>query len=99
MALRVPFRQLTPEGLSIHIEDYEGYRILLLVKDVPGQAGRATQVMGVATEKTRGSQANWYYEYEPLPTTLSRKTMIAWLERRGYTLGLFDQYGNFEKAA
>lgn len=99
MALRVPFRQLTPEGLSIQVVEYEGYRILLLVKDVLGQPGKATQVMGIATETVPGSRTDWFYEFEPLPPSLSKKAMAAWLQERGYVLGLFDQYGNFERAA
>lgn len=99
MSPRLAFNKVTPDGLEIEIEEFEGLRLLLLAKNVPGGKVRPVQVMGVALREVNTPTLIWYYEYEPLPRTLSTSHLTHWLKDHGYTVGTFDQFGNFRQAA
>lgn len=100
MSPRIAFKKTTPEGLAVDIEEYEGHRLLLLTKVLPGSMVRAAQVVGIALQEVNTPTLTWYYEYEPLPASLPMTRIIKFLEGRGYKVGVFDQFGNFHiKAA
>lgn len=99
MSPRIAFRKTTPEGLSVDIEEFEGNQLLLLTKEIPGTMKRAAQVMGLAIREINTPTVTWYYEYEMLPSTVSMSRLAKVLESRGYTLGFFDQFGNFRAKA
>jgi hypothetical protein len=41
MAPRIAFRKVTPDGLSVDVEQYENLRLLLLTKELPGKRTQA----------------------------------------------------------
>ena len=96
MALRIPFRKLTHEGLSVDIEVFRGFSILFLGKDVRSEQSRPIQILGIAGREVNTSSLVWYYEYEPLPASISRPLLVQQLEQRGFRVGVFDQFGNFQ---
>lgn len=97
MSSRIAFRKATRDGLLVDILEFEGLRLLLLAKDMPGGTARAVQVLGVALREINTPGFTWYLEYEPLPRTLSVGRMTDWLEKHGYAVGTFDQFGNFRR--
>jgi len=99
MCPQLVFRKVTPDGLLVEIRDFEGQPLLLLTQQKPSPGGRPIQVMGIATEEQLAMGGNWYYEYMPLPRSISTHKMKSWLEMHGYVLGVFDQFGNFRQAA
>ena len=99
MSPRLPFQKVTPEGLCVDVEEYEGQQILFLSKDVPTTAPRPCQVLGIAVAEVNSSSVSWYYEYDLLPRTVSRARLERWLQSRGYRVGIFDQFGNFRERA
>ena len=98
MSMRLPFRKVTPEGLSVDIEEFEGLSILLLTKSVSGAMAKPAQVVGVAVKEINSPTLTWYYEYEPLPKGMSPR-LTQYLEMCGYSVGIFDQFGNFRAKA
>jgi len=99
MSPRIAFKKTTPEGLAVDIEEYEGQRLLLLTKTLPGSMVRAAQIVGLAGREINTPTVTWYYEYEPLPPSLPIARVTRFLESRGYTVGVFDQFGNFHSKA
>ena len=99
MSPRIAFKKTTPEGLAVDIEEFEGQRLLLLTKTMPGGVARAAQIVGIAGQEINTPTVTWYYEYEPLPATLSFSRVTKYLEGRGYKVGVFDQFGNFRAKA
>ena len=99
MSPRIAFKKTTPEGLAVDIEEFEGQRLLLLTKTMPGGVARAAQIIGIAGQEINTPTVTWYYEYEPLPATLSISRVTKYLEGRGYKVGVFDQFGNFRAKA
>jgi len=99
MSPRIAFKKTTPEGLAVDIEEFEGQRLLLLTKTMPGGVARAAQIVGIAGQEINTPTVTWYYEYEPLPATLSISRVTKYLEGRGYKVGVFDQFGNFRAKA
>ena len=99
MPMRVAFQKLTHEGLSVDVEDFEGQPILFLGKDAPTAQGRPIQILGVATREINTATLLWHYEYEPLPGTRANPKLVKHLESLGYSVGVFDQFGNFRKMA
>lgn len=97
MSPRLAFRKATRDGLLVDIKEFEGLRLLLLAKDMPGGTARAVQVLGVALREINTPSFTWYLEYEPLPRTLSVSRLTDWLERHGFAVGVFDQFGNFRR--
>jgi hypothetical protein len=96
---RVAFTKKTPEGLMVDIEEFEGYRLLLLTKGRSGSGARNAQLLGVAGNEINSPTITWYYDYEPLPDMTTEERAVRWLEGRGYALGFFDQFGNFRAKA
>jgi len=99
MAPRIAFRKVTPDGLSVDIEQYENLRLLLLTKELPGKRTQAVQVIGVAVQELNSPTITWYYEYEPLPQDIPLAKVNRWLQTQGYLVGVFDQFGNFQEKA
>jgi hypothetical protein len=99
MSPQLAFRKTTPDGLSIDLEEYEDMKLLLLTKQSPSGDQRFAQVLGVAGGEVNTPTVVWYYEYQPLPKTTVFARVAKWLEMRGYTVGSFDQYGNFRSKA
>ncbi|MBM4432344.1 MAG: hypothetical protein FJ026_18650 [Chloroflexi bacterium] len=99
MSPRIAFKKTTPEGLAVDVEEFEGQRLLLLTKNMPGGVARAAQIIGIAGQEINTPTVTWYYEYEPLPTTLAVGRVTKYLESRGYKVGVFDQFGNFRAKA
>jgi hypothetical protein len=99
MSPRIAFKKTTPEGLAVDIEEFEGIRLLLLTKNLPGSAARAAQIVGLAGQEINTPTVTWYYEFEPLPTNVSLGRVTRFLENRGYKVGVFDQFGNFRAKA
>jgi len=64
-----------------------------------GLTGRAVQVLGIVVAEVSTPDHAWYYEYELLPPTISLRRLAAYMDQRGYQLGVFDQYGNFQPKA
>lgn len=93
------FRKTTPEGLSVDVErfDIEGVSIdvLILTKEAPNGKARCAQVIGIAGKEVNTPGVTWYYEYKPLPWTISKPKLVRFLESRSYIVGTFDQFGNF----
>ena len=99
MATQVAFRKVTPDRLLVEVLEYEGYPLLFLAKDVPAAKGRPIQVLGLVLREINSPTYTWFYEYDPLPSTVSRVELHNWLLSHGYLPGVFDQYGNFRQAA
>ena len=99
MSPRIAFHKLTREGLHVEVEMFENTRLLVLSKTASGPFQKTVQVRGIAGEETRSQNSTWYYEYVPLPGTVSPSRLRAWLELRGYQVGVFDQFGNFRARA
>lgn len=99
MSPRVAFTKQTPEGLSIDLEEFEGLRLLLLTKPKSGAGLRPAQLLGVAGAEINTPTITWYYEYEPLPRTAPETRIVRWLQSKGYSVGVFDQFGNFRAKA
>jgi hypothetical protein len=96
---RLAFKKTTPDGLAVDVEEVEGLQLLLVTKTLPGSTARAVQILGVAGQEINTPTLTWYYEYEPLPKTVSVSRLAKSLESRGYTVGTFDQFGNFRMKA
>jgi len=99
MAARIAFRKTTDDGLLVEVLDYQGKQILLLAKDTPQRSGRQVQVLGTVVREINSPTYTWYYEYEPLSKSLPHAALNRWLLDHGYAPGVFDQFGNFRKAA
>jgi len=99
MSPQIAFRKVTPEGLSVIVEEYGGLRLLLLTKDLPGRFVRPVQVLGVAGADTNTSPVTWRIEYEPMEKEDWTPHLAEWLNKRGYQAGVFDQFGNFRVKA
>ena len=95
MCPQIAFRKVTPDGLSVIVEEFGGLRLLLLTKDLPGKPARPVQVLGVAGVDTSTSAVTWRVEYEPMESEDWTPNLTKWLSKRGYLVGMFDQYGNF----
>lgn len=98
MSQRLPFRKVTPEGLSVDVEEFEGLSILLLTKSVSGALAKPAQIVGIAGKEINSPTLTWYYEYEPLPRQIVPR-LTQYLEMCGYSVGVFDQFGNFRAKA
>ena len=98
MALRLPFRKVTPEGLSVDIEQFEGLSVLILTKNAPGASAKPAQIIGLALREINTPTITWYYEYDPLPREILPR-LVQHLEMIGYSVGVFDQFGNFRAKA
>jgi hypothetical protein len=99
MPLHLVFRKVTPDGLSVEVQPFEGHCLLLLGQQKGAGQGRPVQVLGIAGEERLAIGGNWQYEYEPLPKTISITRLRQWLRDHGYVMGVFDQFGNFREAA
>lgn len=96
---RLAFKKVTPDGLSVDIEEVDGLQLLLVTKTLAGSTARAVQILGVAGQEIDTPTLTWYYEYESLPKAVSKSRLAKTLESRGYTVGTFDQFGNFRPKA
>ena len=99
MAARIAFRKTTDDGLLVEVLNYQGKQILLLAKDTPQRSSRQVQVLGTVIREINSPTYTWYYEYEPLSKSLAHAALNRWLLEHGYAPGVFDQFGNFRKAA
>ncbi|MBC7237159.1 MAG: hypothetical protein H5T69_15060 [Chloroflexi bacterium] len=99
MSPHLVFRKVTPDGLAVEIQEFDGYPLLLLGQQKHSGPARPVQIMGIAKEEKASLAGNWYYEYDPLPKTLSLTRVTKWLQEHGYVVGVFDQFGNFRRAA
>lgn len=95
---RIAFRKATPDRLLIEVLDYDGQKLLVLAKDTVASKARPLQVLGFVIREVNSPTYTWYYEYTPLPSTVSRSRLEQWLAHHGYAWGTFDQYGNFRAA-
>jgi len=95
---RIAFRKATPDRLLIEVLDYRDQQLLVLAKDTPASKARPVQVLGLVVREVNSPTYTWYYEYTPLPSTVSRSDLERWLSQHGYSQGTFDQYGNFRAA-
>ena len=95
---RIAFRKATPDRLLIEVIDYNGQQLLVLAKDTPSQNARPIQILGIVLREINSPTYTWYYEYDPLPGTISKAELSQWLIRHGYAPGFFDQFGNFQAA-
>jgi len=95
---RIAFRKATPDRLLIEVLDYDGQQLLVLASDSPASKARPVQVLGLVVREVNSPTYTWYYEYTPLPSTVSRSQLVDWLAHHGYAQGTFDQYGNFRAA-
>ncbi len=87
------------DGLAVEIQEFEGYPVLLLGQEKRSGQAHPVQIMGIARQERNAVGYNWYYEYEPLPRTISLSRLHQWLQAHGYAVGIFDQFGNFRQAA
>lgn len=98
---RLAFKKVTPDGLSVDNEEVDGMTLLIVTKT--GNYGNTTvryaQILGVAGQEIDTPTLTWYYEYESLPKAVSKSRLAKTLESRGYTVGTFDQFGNFRPKA
>ena len=95
MSPSLSFAKVTPGGLCVDVEEWEGQQILFLSKDLPTTALRPCQILGTATHEINDSTVSWHYDYELLPRTMPRARLEHWLQNRGYQVGMFDQFSNF----
>jgi hypothetical protein len=99
MPARLAFTKTTAEGLAVEVLDYDDLALLLLTREVPSGVQRGAQLLGVAVREVNSPTLAWYYEYEPIPRHVNLERLYDFVRLNGYTLGVFDQFGNFKAKA